>query len=383
MENNNIEILIIDDNEENRMILEVICKSLGFKPQLAINGKNALTILEKYTPTLVLCDLIMPELNGFEFLKKFKANPKWKQIPIIMVSSVDETESILKCLQQGADDYITKPFEPDILKARVDNLLSKYLYMKMEKELLDKTFSGSLKVLSDILSTLSPFLFGKSTRTRRIAKQIAEEINYPNLWEIEVSAMFYLIGCITLPPETITKLIEGRILIALEKIMYENHPYIGYKLLNNIPRLENVSHIVFFQNKMRMSNQIPEEIQNKVEEVPLGAKILHLAIEYEYISSKTTLNADIISYLRKIETNVELLSAIEKIVVIDSGKELKKLNLSELQSGMIFASDIITVNNNKVANRWMEVTSTLLDVMKLIHSKVAIQEPIEVFVSKK
>jgi response regulator RpfG family c-di-GMP phosphodiesterase len=383
MENDNIEILIIDDNEENRMILEVICKSLGFKPQLAVNGKNALTILEKYTPSLVLCDLIMPELNGFEFLKKFKLNPKWKSIPIIMVSSVDETESILKCLQQGADDYITKPFEPDILKARVDNLLSKYLYMKMEKELLEKTFSGSLKVLSDILSTLSPFLFGKSTRTRRIAKQIAEEVNYPNLWEIEVSAMFYLIGCITLPPDTITKLIEGRTLIALEKIMYDNHPYIGYKLLNNIPRLENVSHIVFFQNKMRFNNQIPQEIQNKVENVPLGAKILHLAIEYEYISSKTTLNSDIISYLRKIETDAELLSAIEKIVVIDSGKELKKLKLSELQSGMIFASDIITINNNKVANRWMEVTSTLLDVMKLIHSKVAIQEPIDVFVSKK
>ena len=123
MENDNIEILIIDDNEENRMILEVICKSLRFKPQLAVNGKNALTILEKYTPSLVLCDLIMPELNGFEFLKIFKLNPKWKSIPIIMVSSVDETESILKCLQQGADDYITKPFEPDILKARVDNLL--------------------------------------------------------------------------------------------------------------------------------------------------------------------------------------------------------------------------------------------------------------------
>jgi response regulator RpfG family c-di-GMP phosphodiesterase len=383
MENDNIEILIIDDNEENRMILEVICKSLGFKPQLAVNGKNALTILEKYTPSLVLCDLIMPELNGFEFLKIFKLNPKWKSIPIIMVSSVDETESILKCLQQGADDYITKPFEPDILKARVDNLLSKYLYMKMEKELLEKTFSGSLKVLSDILSTLSPFLFGKSTRTRRIAKQIAEEVNYPNLWEIEVSAMFYLIGCITLPPDTITKLIEGRTLIALEKIMYDNHPYIGYKLLNNIPRLENVSHIVFFQNKMRFNNQIPQEIQNKVENVPLGAKILHLAIEYEYISSKTTLNSDIISYLRKIETDAELLSAIEKIVVIDSGKELKKLKLSELQSGMIFATDIITINNNKVANRWMEVTSTLLDVMKLIHSKVAIQEPIDVFVSKK
>jgi response regulator RpfG family c-di-GMP phosphodiesterase len=383
MENDNIEILIIDDNEENRMILEVICKSLGFKPQLAVNGKNALTILEKYTPSLVLCDLIMPELNGFEFLKIFKFNPKWKSIPIIMVSSVDETESILKCLQQGADDYITKPFEPDILKARVDNLLSKYLYMKMEKELLEKTFSGSLKVLSDILSTLSPILFGKSTRTRRIAKQIAEEVNYPNLWEIEVSAMFYLIGCITLPPDTITKLIEGRTLIALEKIMYDNHPYIGYKLLNNIPRLENVSHIVFFQNKMRFNNQIPQEIQNKVENVPLGAKILHLAIEYEYISSKTTLNSDIISYLRKIETDAELLSAIEKIVVIDSGKELKKLKLSELQSGMIFATDIITINNNKVANRWMEVTSTLLDVMKLIHSKVAIQEPIDVFVSKK
>jgi response regulator RpfG family c-di-GMP phosphodiesterase len=383
MEYNNIDILIIDDNEENRTILEVICKSLHFTPELAINGKNALTTLEKYTPSLVLCDLIMPEMNGFEFLQKFKSNPKWKSIPIIMVSSVDETESILKCLQQGADDYITKPFEPDILKARVDNLLSKYLYMKMEKELLEKTFSGSLKVLSDILSSLSPFLFGKSTRTRRIAKQIAEEVNYSNIWEIEVSAMFYLIGCITLPQETITKIIEGKTLVALEKIMYDNHPYIGYKLLKNIPRLENVSHIVFFQNKMRLNNLIPQEILTKVEEVPKGAKILHLAIEYEYISSKTTVNSDIISYIRKIETDVELLSAIEKIVVIDSGKELKKLLLTDLQSGMIFAEDVVTINNNKVANRWMEVSNTLLDVMKLIHSKVPIQEPIDVYVSKK
>ena len=378
----NKNILIVDDNEENRYILEVICKSLGYTTNSVENGQKALDFLKTNTPILILLDLVMPVMDGYEVLKQVRNNKKTHDLPVIMVSSIDETESVLKCLQKGADDYITKPFEPDILKVRMENTLSKFLYIKMERELLEKTFSGSMKVFSDILSSVSPSLFGKSLRTRRICKLIAEDLKLSDIWEVEVSAMFSLIGCITLPAETITKIVEGKTLVAVEKILNENHPYVGYKLLSNIPRLENVALNVFFQNKTRLTDSIPAEILEKVKEIPLHAKLLYAANEYDFISSRSTIKSDIITYLKKLDIDENILKSLEKIVLIENGKVEKRIKLSELQVGMIFASDLLTENNNKVASKWMEVSNSLLDVIKLVHSKVAIIEPINVFVSK-
>jgi CheY-like chemotaxis protein len=375
-------VLIVDDNEENRYILEVICKSLGYTTASVTNGQEAMDYLKSTLPILILLDLVMPVMDGFEVLKRVRENKKTQDLPVIMVSSIDETESVLKCLQKGADDYIAKPFEPDILKVRMENTLSKFLYIKMEKELLEKTFSGSMKVLSDILSSVSPSLFGKSLRTRRICKLIAEDLKLSDIWEIEISAMFSLIGCITLPAETITKIVEGKTLVAVEKIMNENHPYVGYKLLSHIPRLENVALNIFFQNKTRLTNSLPPEILSKVKEIPLAAKILYAANEYDFISTRSTIKADIITYLKKLDLDETLFSSLEKIVLIENGRVEKRIKLSDLQTGMIFASDLLTENNNKVASKWMEVSNSLLDVIKLVHSKVPIVEPVHVFVPK-
>ena len=378
----NKNVLIVDDNEENRYVLEIICKSLGYSTSSVENGQKAIEFLQKSTPILILLDLVMPVMDGFETLKRVRENKKTQSLPIIMVSSVDETESVLKCLQKGADDYITKPFEPDILKVRMENTLSKYFYLQMEKELLEKTFSGSLKVLSDILSSVSPTLFGKSLRTRRICKWVAEDLNLNDIWEIEVSAMFSMIGCITFPSETISKIVEGKTLVALEKILNENHPYVGYKLLSNIPRLQNVAINVYFQNKTRLNSTIPPEILEKVKEVPLNAKILYAANEYDFIASRSSIQSDIITYLKKCEIEDVVRNSLEKYVLIENGKIEKKIKLIDLQPGMIFASDLMTENNHRVASKWMEVNLALLDVIKLVHSKVPIIEPISVFVPK-
>jgi hypothetical protein len=239
-----------------------------------------------------------------------------------------------------------------------------------------------MKVLSDILSSVSPSLFGKSLRTRRICKLIAEDLKLSDIWEIEISAMFSLIGCITLPAETITKIVEGKTLVAVEKIMNENHPYVGYKLLSHIPRLENVALNIFFQNKPRLTNSLPPEILSKVKEIPLAAKILYAANEYDFIASRSTIKADIITYLKKLDLEETLFSSLEKIVLIENGRVEKRIKLSDLQTGMIFAADLLTENNNKVASKWMEVSNSLLDVIKLVHSKVPIVEPVHVFVPK-
>ena len=242
-------ILIIDDNPVNRSVMDSICKSLGYLTITAVDGYDATEKVRSSLPHLILLDIEMPGMDGKEFLKKFKATKEGKEVPVLMVTSVEEVESMIECFKEGANDYITKPFEPEVLKARIENSLSKYLLHKIEKDLLDKTFSGTIKILSDVLSTLSPVLFGRANRIRRIARLLCDELAYSNPWEVEMASLFSLLGCIALPEEILDKLSKGKVLLPDEKSQFDKHPISGYRFISQIPRLESVSHflnLIFF-----------------------------------------------------------------------------------------------------------------------------------------
>jgi CheY-like chemotaxis protein len=379
-------ILIVEDSQENRTILDGLCKSLKYNTVLAVNGKDALQKISSFNLTfqLVLLDIEMPEMNGFEFLQKFKSNPAWKEIPVLMVTSLDDVESVLECFHKGADDYITKPFEPEILKARLENSLSKYTLHRLEKELLDKTFGGSIKILSEILSTLSPELFGRSNRTRRVAKLLCEELNYGNPWEVEMAALFSLIGCIALPDDILNKVVQGKTLIADEKVLFDKHPIIGYKLISQIPRLEKVAQILLFQNIVNMSQMsiLPSELLRKYSVIPYGASILNAAIEYDNARMKANRKEDMIKYLNSKEISVEIFRGIEKVIFIENGKEIKHVNVTDLEVGMIFAEEIFSLNESKVGSKWMEISASIIERMNQIHERIGVKQPIPVYINK-
>ncbi|MFK7950672.1 MAG: PleD family two-component system response regulator [Saprospiraceae bacterium] len=94
-----------------------------YKIILANNGKEGLQQLEKQTPDLILTDLMMPVMNGFEFMKAVKQNEKWQQIPIIALTARSEMSDKLEALRIGIDDYLVKPFHDEELKIRIQNLL--------------------------------------------------------------------------------------------------------------------------------------------------------------------------------------------------------------------------------------------------------------------
>ena len=108
-------VLIVDDSEENRMILQEICKNLGYESELAENGKQALEYLRINPFDCILLDIKMPIMNGIELLEILKRDEKLKSIPVIMVTGIEDSKSIVDCFSKGADDYITKPFENEIL----------------------------------------------------------------------------------------------------------------------------------------------------------------------------------------------------------------------------------------------------------------------------
>jgi len=118
-------ILVIDDELSIRMLLENYL-SKKYKVVTKVDGQEGIKYLEEGNmPDLIVVDIQMPNLDGYEFLKQLKASGFFKNIPIIMLSGIESSQERVKFLKMGADDYIVKPFNPEELSIRIDNLISR------------------------------------------------------------------------------------------------------------------------------------------------------------------------------------------------------------------------------------------------------------------
>ncbi|HBE01061.1 MAG: hypothetical protein A2096_06700 [Spirochaetes bacterium GWF1_41_5] len=384
MEEKKAHILIVDDAEENRMIMETLASDLGYTFTSAENGKAALEVIRKKIPDIVLLDIQMPEMDGYETLKTLRENSAWRELPVVMVTSVDEEESVIKCLKLGADDYLPKPIQVEILKARIINSLAKYALIKNERDLLEKTLSGSVRILIDMLSVAWPDLFGRSVRIRRIARMLAEKTGFCDFWLIEVSAMLSNIGLLMISPEIIEKTAAGKQLNPAETEKIEKHPLIGYDIIKKIPRLEAVAETVKYQNKYFDGRGFPQDKIMGIN-IPMGSRLLRLAMDYDGISRQNTETEKIMESMksRTGAYDPRLLAALEDIIVSESRKEIKSLNINQLEPGMILAQDLVTKAGSKTASRWQEISGNLLQRIQNIAGTAGIPEPVKVIIAKK
>lgn len=112
-------LLVVDDNEENRDVLARRLQRQGHWAVTASGGREALEALADQPFDLVLLDIMMPDMDGYEVLSRIKSDPKTQRLPVIMISALDETDSVVRCIEMGAADYLPKPFNPTLLRARV------------------------------------------------------------------------------------------------------------------------------------------------------------------------------------------------------------------------------------------------------------------------
>ena len=119
-------LLVVDDNENNRYTLTRRLMREGYQNLVTANdGRQALAALRAGAFDLMLLDITMPEMNGYQVLEQMKADPALRDLPVIMISAIEETESVVRCIELGADDYLSKPFDPTLLRARVHAILEK------------------------------------------------------------------------------------------------------------------------------------------------------------------------------------------------------------------------------------------------------------------
>jgi adenylate cyclase len=132
-------ILIVDDNEDNRYTLQLLLEADGHERiARASGGAEAMSLIERQKFSLVLLDMMMPDLNGDEVLRMIKSNPDTRDIPVVMISADTDTEKVSKCIELGADDYLPKPFNPIILRARIGSALRRESLRLLETEYLSR-----------------------------------------------------------------------------------------------------------------------------------------------------------------------------------------------------------------------------------------------------
>ncbi len=119
-------LLVVDDNEMNRDMLGRRLQRQGYRVTMAVDGRQALEIMNREPFDLVLLDIMLPVMNGYEVLEELRAHQTLSQIPVIITTALDESDGKAKCLELGAEDYLTKPFNPVLLKSRIGDCLERH-----------------------------------------------------------------------------------------------------------------------------------------------------------------------------------------------------------------------------------------------------------------
>jgi adenylate cyclase len=147
-------VLVVDDNQINRDLLSRRVRQQGHSATLAENGRQALELLRAQPFDLILLDIMMPEMNGYEVLAELKDDPALRHLPVIMISALDDLESVVRCIELGADDYLSKPFNPVLLRARIAATLEKKRLRDKEQAYLQQLVAEQEKSERLLLNVL-------------------------------------------------------------------------------------------------------------------------------------------------------------------------------------------------------------------------------------
>jgi response regulator RpfG family c-di-GMP phosphodiesterase len=198
-------ILIVEDNDMLRDGLREMLAFEGFNVLSARNGEEALQQMSARPPSLIVSDVSMPVMDGYDFFTALRTHPEWTAIPFIFLTARTEQSDVLTGRNLGADDYLTKPISRDELVSTIRSRLNRSRQIQMAQ--LQQAYQGSLTVLANSIEVRTPNSFGHVERLTRIAVLLAEYLGWhqSRIEQIRFGAILHDIGKIHIPQTTLVK----------------------------------------------------------------------------------------------------------------------------------------------------------------------------------
>lgn len=305
-------ILIVDDVEINRFVLRDIIQEMGHQPILAENGVQALKIVERIHPQLVISDVAMPQMDGYELCKKIKENTKTRDIPIIFISAFNDPSDVVQGFNLGGEDYITKPFISEVVKARLRLHLKLYdasnAMMEMNR-LLKKSVSEQLHQLEmekkNVLYALIRVARENAcydedhmericyncrilTEAMQLSAEYGHLISDSFIDTIEMAAPICDLGNVAIPTDILQR---REALTPKELEVIQTHTTIGAKILEDIKDIGDYND--FLQMSIDIAHYHHENWDGsgyptgkRGDEIPLAAQIVSVVSAYCAITEK-------------------------------------------------------------------------------------------------
>lgn len=377
----NERILCVDDDVN---VLQAYQRALRkqFHIDIALGGKEAIEAVTKQGPyAVVVADMKMPQMNGVELLKMVKQHAK-DTVRMMLTGNADQ-DTALDAVNEGhIFRFMTKPCPPEAFAEALDAGLEQYRLIRTERELLSKTFTACVKVLTDVLSAVNPQAFGRASRLRQLVRGICQQLEVAE-WQIEVAAMLSQIGCVGIPEKILAKAYAGKDLTPAEQRIYDDYPLTGQQLIGNIPRLEEVAQIVAYQLQHFNGQGVPGD-GKCAGEIPLGSRILKIAIDFDTLMSGEFTHETAAAEMndRSGLYDPSVLAALIRLLAIREVQVVRRVRLSELADGFTLAEDIKTHNGTLVCASGQEVTRAVRYRLKNFSANIGLHSSVRVFVPK-
>jgi len=363
----NNKILCVDD-EPN--VLYGYKRNLrkDFDIYIAEGGEQGLAMIAAEGPfAVVVSDMRMPVMDGIQFLKRVKEIAP-ESVRVMLTGNSDQQTAMNAVNEGSIFRFLTKPCPPEELAKTLYGGIEQYRLITAEKHLLENTLNKSLEVLVDILAIVNPTAFSRSTRVKKLAREIADNLKIKNSWKIEIAAMLSQIGCIAVPEEILQKIANGTSLTDKEAILYHQYPQIGADLILRIPRMDSVAEIIASQNRRINDEILPDSNGNDFNEETMGARILKVVLDYDKLlnSGNAPRHA-----LKELSERIGwydplVLDVLKKIIEETADDYISlELNVSDLKPGMILDAPIFTTRGSMLLAAGQEITMSL--ILRLIN----------------
>ncbi|MFH1277854.1 MAG: HD domain-containing phosphohydrolase [Candidatus Eisenbacteria bacterium] len=374
-------VLFVDDDMN---VLEAVRRQLRKKYDVETawgSEEGVKALAEKGPFAVVVSDMRMPGMDGIQLLTKVRET--YPFTVRIMLTGLSDQGTAMNAVNEGnIFRFLTKPATPDVLGRALDDGLEQYRLLTAEQELLENTLTGSIKILTDILSLTNPDAFSTALRVKHYASQIAETLGLADRWQYDVAAMLSQVGHVTLPAETLEKLISGEELDETERAMAAAAPEIAKSLIERIPRLMVVAGMIGRQNEDHDS-ATGSTVAETAPEV-LGGRILRASIDLDRaIGSGTDLGEAVRSFqAKKDRYHPAVLEAASRVHLPEYQKVIRSIPTENLKNGMVLAEDIRTAGGILVATKGQEVNPAFAGRLANFYRQGSIPETVRVHVQQ-